>query len=92
MTTMYEHTPGFYAIELQRLKRNQEVLRTALIHSRDKNVLNDYNANLCDLLGASVNHNLCTDDKIDVAHDMAHEYIKMPRIKQWLSDIRHKSK
>ena len=85
---MYEHTPGFYAIELQRLKRNQEVLRTALIHSRDKNVLNDYSANICYLLGASVNHNLCTDDKID----MAHEYIKMPRIKQWPFDIRHKSK
>ena len=85
---MYEHTPGFYAIELQRLKRNQEVLRTALIHSRDENVLNDYNANICDLLGASVHHNLCTDDKIDAAH----EYIKMPCIKQWLFDIRQKSK
>lgn len=85
---MSEHTPGFYAIQLHRIKRDQDILRAALVHTQKEYVLAEYNANLLDLLGATVRHHLDTDDKINAAHDMAHEYVKMPRIKQWLFDIK----
>ncbi len=85
---MSEHTPGFYEIQLYRLRRDQAILRAALVHTQEEDVLAEYNANFLDLLGTTVRHHLGTDDKINAAHDMAHEYIKMPRIKRWLFDIK----
>ena len=89
---MSEHTPGFYAIQLHRIKQNQDNLRTALAHTPKEYILDEYNANLLDLLGASVRHHLGTDDKIDAAHDMAYEYIKMSPIKQWLFNKKQRIK
>ncbi len=89
---MSEHTPGFYAIQLHRIKQNQDNLRAALAHTPKEAILDEYNANLLDLLGASVRHHLGTDDKIDAAHDMAYEYIKMSRIQRWLFDIKSRQR
>ena len=125
---MSEHTPGFYAIELQRAKTRLNQSRIVLAHANDEKLLNygllqlmkkytsreadrkqietanqstleksekalaEYNANLVDLLGANVRHNLCTDDKITAIENMAYQYIKMSRIKQLIFDIKSRFK
>ena len=89
---MSEHTPGFYAIQLHRIKRAQDDLRTALINTRNEDALAEYNSNLIDLLGASVRHRLGTDDKIEASHDMALRYLEMPMIKRWLLNLKSHTK
>ena len=90
---MSEHTPGFYAIELQRMARQHDISRAALTRNlHNDEIVSEYNATMVDYLAATVRHNLGTDDKITAIEDMAYQYIKMSHIKQILWNIKQRLK
>ena len=88
---MDEHTPGFYAIELQRMMYQHDISRAALMHNpHNDKIISEYNATMVDYLAATVHHNLRTDDKMTDLEKQARQYIKMPRMKQKLWDIKQR--
>lgn len=86
---MNEHTPGFYAIELQRTQRQYDIACAKLAHDphNDKVAL-EYKATRGDYVLALIKNSPRTDDTITEIENRAYEYIKKSRINRLICGIK----